>query len=111
MPARTGSGVGRAADRFRFLDFADSAAAGPRDRVLDFRPEEGDQIDLAALVPGRFAFLGTADFTAGGGPQLRYEAGEATTRVEASVAGVGGAAGFVLILDGVLALQEDDFIL
>lgn len=99
---------GAGADRFVFGAFADSAAAKP-DRILDFDGAAGDRIDLAALVPGLFAFLGADGFTAGAGPQLRVVVAGAITRVEASA--TGAAPDLVIEIEGALSLTAADFLL
>lgn len=99
---------GAGADRFDYRAFAESTAAAA-DRILDFDGAAGDRIGLAALVPGRFDFIGGAAFTAGAGPQVRVEVAGAITRVEASATGTG--IDLRIELEGAAPLTAADFIL
>lgn len=99
---------GAGADRFDYRSFAASTPAAP-DRILDFDGAAGDRIGLAALVPGRFDFIGDAGFTAGAGPQVRVEVAGAITRVEASATGAG--IDLLIELERAPVLTAADFIL
>ncbi len=65
------------ADRWVWTSALDSPAGAGRDRVQDFRPKQGDRLDLSALDadtqrPGDqpFSYIGAGEFSAAG--QLRY---------------------------------------
>jgi Ca2+-binding RTX toxin-like protein len=99
---------GLGADRFRWTTISDSARGVALDRVLDFSRAEGDRLDVSALAPGVFSFLGSAAFAASGA-QIRAVAQGAATRVEISVDG--GPADMVMLVVGTTPLQAGDFIL
>lgn len=68
---------GGGADRYVWTSPLDSPAGADRDSVQDFRPKQGDRLDLSALDadthrPGNqpFTYIGAGEFSAAG--QLRY---------------------------------------
>ena len=101
---------GEGADRFVFTGLTDSAP-GAADRMLDFRPGEGDRIDLSTLdaVAGTaaneaFTLVGAYSGQAGQAV-LAATGGANQTRLSLDVNG-DSQADFVLILDGVFATAE-----
>lgn len=101
---------GTGADRFVFQAVTDSriTGAGP-DFVVDFNREEGDRIDLSALVSGTVSFIGTDRFS-GTGPEIGYS----VSRHEAVLTGDldgDGRADFALRVHGVETLYASDLVL
>ena len=97
---------GNGADTFVFSHAIDSPFDGDRDRISDFRPGV-DRIDLSAM---RTTYLGDADFSANGGPELIHYQRVNTVSVVTDMDG-DGRGDFLLLLTGVLTLGADDFIL
>jgi Ca2+-binding RTX toxin-like protein len=108
---RGGAGV----DQFVLVAPADSARAAP-DRLMDFVPAQADKLDLhlldanSALLAGNqaFTFIGTNAFSAAG--QVRYAVVGGDTRVEGDLNG-DRVADFMIVLDPVVALKQEDFLL
>lgn len=98
---------GAGADDFVFTSWRDSPSAAP-DRITDFR-RGLDDIDLRALVAGRFDFEGIGAFS-GDGPSLRLRPGKTGLWVQADVNG-DGRMDFALWLHGVKMLSAGDFLL
>jgi len=108
---------GAGADTFVFTSASDSTvAATGRDMILDFKPADGDRIDLKAIDANSalggdqaFAFIGTATFhkTAG---ELRYIISNGDTLVQGDVNG-DGKSDFMIAIDGSFTLKAGDFIL
>jgi Ca2+-binding RTX toxin-like protein len=97
---------GAGSDVFVFSAVGDSGTtATTRDLITDFA--RGDLIDVSALIPGNFSFIGTNAFTAVN--QLRYTVSNGQTVVEANTSGNSGAE-FTIALTGTLPLTADDFI-
>jgi subtilisin family serine protease len=103
---------GAGIDFFRFLAPSDSAVGGNRDRIIDFRRNEMDQIDLRAidantLVSGdqAFAFIGTTTFGRVAG-QLRLSGGVLQLDVNGDA-----RADMEIAIQGVSMLLATDFIL
>ena len=111
----TGGG-GPAVDRFIYYHLSDSGVGqGNRDIITDFKSNE-DRIEISRFDAdeGRrgnqeFDFIGDAAFTGDAG-ELRYEAGNGLTIVQADTDG-DGRADFEIELRGVMDLVETDFLL
>jgi Ca2+-binding RTX toxin-like protein len=105
---------GRGADRFVLLSLTDSTVEGAgRDRIDDFRPGQGDRLDLSAIdaVSGGTddAFTLVAAFSAVAG-QLVVSALGGDTLVAGDVDG-DGAADFSVLVTGAVTLTEAAFVL
>jgi len=103
---------GAGADLFRFLALSDSAVGGNRDRIIDFKRNELDQIDLAAidantLMAGdqAFAFIGTAAFGRVAG-QMRFSAGLLQLDVNGD-----GRTDMDVAVQGLSSMLANDFVL
>jgi serralysin len=96
---------GEGADTFAFTSLADSAL-GAQDRILDFRPDLGDRIDVSfidanLLVPGDQAFALVNAFSGQAGQaRLRHDPGADTTAFELDQNG-DGLADLSVVLEGV----------
>ncbi len=100
-------GAGNDGDVFRFAALADSSLA-ESDRIYDWSP--GDRIDLSAL--GGLAFIGAAPFTGGAGvAQLRVVQAGGNTVVLVDSGDADRVAEMRIIISGLHALAESDFIL
>jgi Ca2+-binding RTX toxin-like protein len=99
---------GTGPDRFLWLTPGDSTSGINADRVADFNRAEGDVLDLSALVPGTFSFIGTAPFAAAGA-QVRAVTIATGTAVQVSLDG--GPADMVFVVLGVSGLLASDFAL
>lgn len=101
---------GAGADLFVFQALTDSRATGiGADRIVDFNRENGDRIELSALVSGTVSFIGTDRFS-GTGPEIGY----AVSRHEVVLFGDfdgDGRVDFTLHVHGVEALHASDLIL
>ncbi|MEJ6022057.1 Ig-like domain-containing protein [Ramlibacter sp. PS4R-6] len=105
---------GAGGDRFVYLSAADSDGLHT-DVITDFRPAEGDHIDLAKMDANSakkglqsFTFIGSAEFSANATGQLRFDS--ATHKLYGST-NADGAAEFVVELTGVATLVASDLIL
>ena len=103
------------ADRFGYVSAFDSSATAA-DRIVDFSRSQGDRIDLAAIDANElmtgdqaFRFIGTGKFTAAG--QLRFYKEDGDTIVEANVNDAYAGAEMRIVLDPLVSLRADDFIL
>lgn len=99
---------GTGADRFRWGSTSESPGGAVRDRVTDFSAAEGDRLDVSALVPGVFTFIGDAPFGATGA-QVRAVSQAGSTRFELSIDG--GPADLVVLLVAVASVSAADFLL
>jgi Ca2+-binding RTX toxin-like protein len=107
---------GTGADTFRFNNLAEfkGNTAALADIITDFSHAEGDRIVLNAIdaitggADNKFAFIGTAAFSAAG--QLRYQQSATNTFVSGDVDG-DGTADFMIRLDGLHMLVAGDFVL
>ena len=99
---------GAGADRFVFNAISDSTLS-ENDRIMDF--EIGvDMVDLSAVIPGSFSFIGGDGFS-GTGAEVRMmvnDAGNTILRIDVDG---DGAADMKIFMAGNLALSETDFIL
>ena len=107
---------GAGADVFRFTSLSDSASTA-QDRVSDFSLADGDLIDLSAIDADAIAagdqmlnFVGAGAFTGGGIGSVRVRQVGQNTVIFVDE-GNGGAAEMIIRLNGIVALQADDFIL
>jgi Ca2+-binding RTX toxin-like protein len=108
---------GAGADIFVFTSASDSTvAATGRDMILDFKPADGDRINLKAIDANdalvgdqAFKFIGAATFhkTAG---ELRYVIASGDTFVQGDING-DGKADFMIAIDGSFTLKVGDFLL
>ncbi|MGV3549306.1 cadherin domain-containing protein [Rhizobium sp.] len=106
---------GQGADTFVFGS-VNHSKPGAYDVIKDFRPGQGDRIDVSGIDAIRgtdrndaFDFIGKADFSGTAG-ELRFEKVGNRTIVQADVDGDGNA-DFLVHLLGRVNLQEDSFIL
>lgn len=107
---------GKGADAFVFTDIRDSSnSPADRDRIFDFRPSQGDVIDLSAIDAdsttegnNAFTFVGSGPFTALG--QVRAFQSGADTVIEVNTkGGLGGD--MQIVLSGLHVLVEGDLVL
>ena len=108
-------GAGADTFLFRTNDFA-GMTSGTADRIHDFNPGEGDQIDLGEVdfnsqVDGfqTHIFIGTAAFSGTAG-EMRYEQVSGQTYIRIDTDG-DGAADLAIRIDGLHSLQASDFII
>lgn len=103
---------GAGADRFVYDEIADSGNGGSlRDAIKDFVIGQ-DVIDVSALSPGTFAFIGGNVFS-GTAPELRVQAvggASGNTFVEIDVDG-NGTRDMQIVVEAVRGLTATDFIL
>jgi len=106
---------GTGADKFVFASPADSAGA-TFDSVFDFKPSDGDRIDLSQIDASTtaagdqaFAFIGTGGFTGAAG-QVRYVKEASDTYVYADANG-DKVADLKIHFDDPITLTKDYFIL
>ncbi len=98
---------GAGADTFVFNAISDSVA-GANDRIKDF--ETGiDQIDLSALIPGSFTFIGDSGFS-GTTAEIMAVQKNGNTILRIDVDG-DGTADMRIFVSGSLTFTADDFIL
>lgn len=107
---------GAGADIFDFNRLRDSSVGDGSDHIRDFSTVEGDRIDLRtidanATLPGNqdFSFIGNQALTKHAGELHTVSAGGATI-VEGDVDG-DGHADFQIVLDKIVSLGADDFLL
>ena len=93
------------ADVFVFQSAAEAGFGSGRDRITDFQTGL-DKIGLSAFMAGG-TFIGGAQFTVGGGPQVRFVT--ATGFLTGDLTG-DGVADFSLLLDGSPVLTAADFV-
>lgn len=108
---------GAGADHFIYETLRDSTVkAAGRDKIMDFRADEGDRIDLSAIDAqsktdrnDAFTFIGTAKFSNKAG-ELRFEKKGKSTFVYGDVDG-DSKADFAIELAGQIDLKQGDFVL
>jgi len=107
---------GSGGDRFIFTALSDSKVkASGRDKILDFKHGQNDQIDLKAIDAktgggnNAFTFIGKHDFHNTKG-ELHYKAVNGNAIVEGDVNG-DGKADFAIFVKHVTHLVADDFVL
>ncbi len=93
------------ADTFVFVAAAEAGTGANRDRISDFAAGS-DKLDLSAFMAGG-AFIGSAAFTPGNGPQVRFSL--ATGILSGDVTG-DGITDFQIELDGAPVLTAADFL-
>ena len=96
---------GSDADTFVFVGAAEAGTGANRDRISDFAAGS-DKLDLSAFMAGG-AFIGSAAFTPGNGPQVRFSL--ATGILSGDVTG-DGITDFQIELDGAPVLTAADFL-
>jgi hypothetical protein len=65
--------------------------------IVDLDDNGDDTIDLTGIIPGVFAFIGNAAFTAAN--QVRYQQVGANVLVQINTTGPGGAEGEITLLN------------
>lgn len=108
---------GADADRFVLNRPSESPRGAGRDRVSDFSPTEGDQIDLSGMdadvttgVDDGFAFIGTAVFSGAAG-ELRYSVNGGGHAIVTGDVDGDGRADVEILLTGTSTLSASDFLL
>jgi Ca2+-binding RTX toxin-like protein len=100
---------GPGADSFIFGDATELTTGADRDQIIDFE-QDLDVIDLASLIDGPLAFVGTGPFTAANQVRL-IETGTGSTIVQINLdANLGTVEGEIRVAD-VIGLTADDFAL
>ncbi|BBU58272.1 hypothetical protein KU6B_45370 [Mameliella alba] len=100
---------GQDADTFRFASAAEAGTGASRDQILDF-DQGADVIDLAGIIDGSLAFVGTGPFTAANQVRL-IETGSGSTIVQINLdANLATVEGEIRVAD-VIGLTADDFAL
>ena len=93
---------GNHSDHFIFADADEMAKGSKRDVIEDF--EQGDRIDLSGVAS--FDFIGGADFSAGGGAELRFK----NELLQGDIDG-DGKVDFEIKVKDMNTLHDSDFIL
>ena len=93
------------ADVFVFTAAAQSAVGVNRDRIVDFAAGS-DTLDVSGFMAGG-AFIGSAAFTPGSGPQLRFSVGTGILRGDVDG---NGTVDFQIRFDGAPVLTAADFL-
>ena len=96
---------GFGADVFVYVNAAQAGVGAARDRITDFTAGV-DHLDFSAFMAGG-NFIGSAAFSAGGGPQVRFT--PANGLVQGDVTG-DGVADFSIRLDGAPLVTASDFL-
>ena len=103
--ARTGSLAATNSDTFVFIAATEAGTGANRDRIVDFAAGS-DTLDFSGFIAGG-TFIGTAAFTPGNGPQVRFVA--ATGLLSGDVDG-NGSTDFQIRFDGAPVLTAADFL-
>ena len=101
---------GAGADTFEFLSIADLPVGAGHDTITDFTQADGDLIDLSAVAAFHLTGNDGSDGFTGHAEELHFAQSNGNTIVQGDVNG-DGVADFEIVLKGLIALKDTDFIL